>query len=273
MKELSKKARSEGKIIGFIPTMGYLHEGHLSLVREARKMADIAVVSIFVNPAQFAPGEDFENYPRDITRDAEMLAGENVDFVFVPKTEEMYPEKYLTYVSVRELGEKLEGVTRPLHFEGVTTVVMKLFHIVDPHFAFFGQKDAQQLVIVRKMVRDLNMDVEIIRVPIVREADGLAMSSRNVYLSPEQRVAAPVLFKALQHAQGLIEKGERKTKTILKAMRELIEQEPLAKIDYISATDLVELKDLKSIKGKCLISLAVYFGTTRLIDNIIIETQ
>lgn len=273
MKELSKKARSEGKIIGFIPTMGFLHEGHLTLVREARKMSDLSVVSIFVNPAQFAPGEDFEKYPRDITRDAEMLAGENVDLVFVPKAEEMYPENYLTYVNVRELSKQLEGVTRPTHFEGVTTVVMKLFHIVDPHFAFFGQKDAQQLVIIRRMVRDLNMDVEIIRVPIVREPDGLAMSSRNTYLTPEQRKAAPVLFKALQQAQALIEKGERKSKTILKEMREIIEKEPLARIDYISAADLVELKDIKSIKGKCLISLAVYFGVTRLIDNIIIETQ
>lgn len=273
MKELSKKARSEGKIIGFIPTMGYLHEGHLALVREARKMADLAIVSIFVNPTQFAPGEDFEKYPRDITRDAELLVNENVDFVFVPKVEEMYPETFRSFVQVRELSSKLEGVTRPTHFEGVTTVVMKLFHVVDPHFAFFGQKDAQQLVIIRKMVRDLNMDVEIIRVPIVREPDGLAMSSRNVFLTPEQRSAAPVLYRALQKAQALIDEGERKSKTILKEMKELIEKEPLARIDYIAATDLLELKDVKTIKGKCLISLAVYFGTTRLIDNIIVETE
>lgn len=273
MKELSKKARSEGKIIGFIPTMGYLHEGHLALVREARKMADLAIVSIFVNPTQFAPGEDFEKYPRDITRDAELLVNENVDFVFVPKVEEMYPETFRSFVQVRELSSKLEGVTRPTHFEGVTTVVMKLFHVVDPHFAFFGQKDAQQLVIIRKMVRDLNMDVEIIRVPIVREPDGLAMSSRNVFLTPEQRSAAPVLYRALQKAQALIDEGERKSKTILKEMKELIEKEPLARIDYIAATDLLELKDMKTIKGKCLISLAVYFGTTRLIDNIIVETE
>lgn len=273
MKELSKKARSEGRIIGLIPTMGFLHEGHLSLVREARKMADVVVVSIFVNPTQFAPTEDFEKYPRDITRDAEMLANENTDLVFVPKPEEIYPEPYHTYVKVRDLGERLEGVTRPTHFEGVTTVVMKLLHIVDPHFAFFGQKDAQQLVIVRRMVRDLNMDVEIIRCPIIREPDGLAMSSRNVYLSPDERKAAPVLYKALQCAQELINQKERKCKTILKQMREIIEKEPLAKIDYIAITDLIELKDLKTIKGKCLISLAVYFGNTRLIDNIILETE
>lgn len=273
MKEVSRKARSDGKVIGFVPTMGFLHEGHLSLVREARKMADIVVVSIFVNPAQFGPKEDLEKYPRDVTRDAETLSAENVDYIFLPKAEEIYPEKFRTYVKVRELSECLEGMTRPTHFEGVTTVVMKLFHIVDPHFSFFGQKDAQQLVIIRRMVQDTNMDVEIIRLPIVREPDGLAMSSRNVYLSPEERKAAPVLYRALQSAQQRITDGERKTKPILKEIREIIEAEPLARIDYIAAVDMIDLKELKTLKGKNLVALAAYFGSTRLIDNIIVEVQ
>ena len=271
MKELSRKARSEGKVIGFVPTMGFLHDGHLSLVREARKMADVVVVSIFVNPAQFGPSEDFEKYPRDVTRDAELLASEKVDYMFLPKTEEMYPANYSTYVKVRDLSAKMCGVSRPVHFEGVTTVVLKLFHIVDPHFAFFGQKDAQQMIIIRRMVADLNMDVEIVRLPIAREADGLAISSRNIYLSEEERKAAPVLNRSLEHAKKRIEEGERKPKILLKEMREIIESEPLAQIDYISITDMVELKELKTLKGKILIALAANFGTTRLIDNIIVE--
>lgn len=272
MKELSRKARSEGKVIGFVPTMGYLHEGHLSLVREARKMADIVVVSIFVNPAQFGPNEDLDRYPRDVTRDAEQLSAENVDYIFLPKTEEIYPEGYRTYIKVRELSDVLEGAVRPGHFEGVTTVVLKLFQAVNPHFSYFGQKDAQQLVIIRRMVQDLNLDVEIIRLPVVREADGLAMSSRNIFLSPEERKAAPVLYRALQRAQSMIEQGERKTKTILKQIHEIIEAEPLAKIDYVAAVDLNDLKDVKTLKGKNLIAIAARFGTTRLIDNIMIET-
>jgi pantoate--beta-alanine ligase len=271
MKEVSRKARSEGKVIGFVPTMGFLHEGHLSLVREARKMADIVVVSIFVNPAQFGPSEDFEKYPRDVTRDAELLASEKADYMFLPKTEEMYPANYSTYVKVRDLSAKMCGVSRPVHFEGVTTVVLKLFHIVDPHFAYFGQKDAQQLIIIRRMVADLNLDVEIVRLPIIREADGLAVSSRNVYLSEEERKAAPVLHRALDNARKRIEEGERKSKTLIKEMREIIEAEPLAQIDYISITDMVTLKELKTIKGKTLIAVAANFGTTRLIDNIIVE--
>jgi pantoate--beta-alanine ligase len=273
MKEASKKARSDGKVIGFVPTMGGLHEGHLALVREARKMSDVVVVSIFVNPAQFAPNEDFEKYPRDPTRDAELLSAENVDFLFLPKAEEMYTPNFRTYVKVRELSDRLCGASRPNHFEGVTTVVMKLFQIVDPHFALFGQKDAQQLVIVMRMVRDMNMDVEVVRVPIVREPDGLAMSSRNVFLSPEERKAATVLYRALDHALNRIEEGERKTKTLIKEMKEIISSEPLAKIDYIAITDLLMLQDVKNVKGKCLIALAAYFGTTRLIDNMIVETE
>jgi pantoate--beta-alanine ligase len=273
MKELSKKARSDAKVIGFVPTMGFLHEGHLNLVREARKMADVVVVSIFVNPAQFSPTEDYDRYPRDITRDAELLANENVDYIFLPKAEDMYPENYQTTVKVRDLSERLEGASRPSHFDGVTTVVMKLFHIVDPHFAFFGQKDAQQLIIVRRMVQDLNMDVEIIRIPIAREPDGLAMSSRNIYLTPEQRKAAPVLYHALEHARKRIEEGERKSKTLVKEMREMIEAEPEARIDYLAITDLLELKEIRTIKGRSLIAVAAYFGSTRLIDNIIVEAE
>jgi pantoate--beta-alanine ligase len=271
MKEVSRKARSEGKVIGLVPTMGFLHEGHLSLVREARKMADIVVVSVFVNPAQFAPTEDLDTYPRDVTRDAELLTSEKTDYIFLPKSEEMYPENYHTYVKVRDLSAKMCGVSRPDHFEGVTTVVLKLFHIVDPHFAYFGQKDAQQLIIIRKMVSDLNLDVEIVRLPIVREKDGLAMSSRNTYLSPEERKAATVLYRALQHAQQRIDEGERKAKVLIKEIREIIESEPLARIDYVSITDMVELKELKTLKGKCLIAVAAYFGSTRLIDNIIVD--
>ncbi|HJZ13588.1 MAG TPA: pantoate--beta-alanine ligase [Acidobacteriota bacterium] len=273
MKETSKKLRSEGKVIGLVPTMGYLHNGHLSLIREARKMSDAIVVSIFVNPKQFGPNEDFDKYPRDETRDVEMLSSENVDYLFLPKTEEMYTPNFHTYVKVKDLSERLCGIARPSHFEGVTTVVTKLFHIVDPHFAFFGQKDAQQLVIVRRMVRDLNMDVEIVHCPIVRESDGLAMSSRNAYLSAEERAAAPILYKALEHALARIEEGERKAKTLLKEMRQIIETQPLAKIDYIAATDLLDLKDVKNIKGKCLIAMAVYIGSVRLIDNIIVEIE
>lgn len=273
MKESCKKARSEGKVIGFVPTMGYLHEGHLALVREAKKMSDVVVVSIFVNPAQFGPNEDLDKYPRDPTRDAEMLSNENIDYLFLPKVEEVYPENYRTYVKVRELSERMCGVSRPDHFEGVATIVLKLFHIVEPHFAFFGQKDAQQLVIIRRMVKDLNMDHEIVRVPIVREPDGLAMSSRNHYLSPEERKAATVLYKALDHAMARIEEGERKTRAMMKEMKEIIETEPLAKIDYICATDFNDLRELKTLKGRCLIAVAAYFGTTRLIDNIIVDIE
>lgn len=272
MKEVSRKARSDGKVIGFVPTMGYLHEGHLSLVREARKMADVVVVSIFVNPTQFSPTEDLDRYPRDVTRDAEMLTAEKVDYIFLPKTEDMYPETSRTFVKVRELSDILEGASRPGHFEGVATVVMKLFEIVDPHFSYFGQKDAQQLVIIRRMVQDLHMDVEIIRLPIVREPDGLAMSSRNTYLSPEERSAATVLHRALQAAKQQIDEGERKTKPILKTIRALIEAEPLARLDYVAAVDMADLKDVKTLKGKNLIAVACYFGTTRLIDNMIVES-
>ena len=273
MKESSKKARSEGKVIGLVPTMGAIHEGHISLVREAKKMSDVVVVSVFVNPTQFGPSEDFEKYPRDPTRDAELLSNENIDILFMPKVEEIYPQNYRTFVRVKELSETMEGVTRPGHFEGVTTIVLKLFHIVEPHFAFFGQKDAQQLAIIRRMVKDLNMDVEIVRVPIVRESDGLAMSSRNVYLSPEERKAATVLYRALDHALARVEEGERKTKTILKEMKEIISTEPLARLDYLAAVDLVDLKELKTLKGKCLIAVAAYFGNKRLIDNIIVELE
>lgn len=273
MKESCKKARSEGKIIGFVPTMGFLHEGHLALVREAKKMSDVVVVSIFVNPAQFGPEEDFDRYPRDATRDAELLSDENVDFLFLPKVEEIYPDNFKTYVKVRDLSEKMCGASRPGHFEGVTTIVLKLFHIVEPHFAFFGQKDAQQLVIIRRMVKDFNMDEEIVRVPTVREQDGLAMSSRNTYLSPDERRAATVLYRALDHALARVEEGERKTRTLLKEMKEIIQTEPLVKMDYLTATDLIELKDVKTIKGKCLIAVAAYVGKTRLIDNVIVESN
>lgn len=273
MKEYSRKYREQGLKIGFVPTMGYLHEGHLSLVREARRMSDICVVSIFVNPIQFGPQEDLDRYPRDLERDAEILAEEKVDVLFAPSVEEMYPQGYRTYVYVEGLSEKLCGASRPGHFRGVTTVVCKLFNIVQPHFAFFGQKDAQQYIILRRMVQDLNMDVEMILMPIIREADGLAMSSRNVYLSPEERAIAPMLYQALKIGQEMIEEGERDPKKVIKAMKEYLEQEPRIRIDYIEIVDLENLEPVNTIRGRVLIAGAIYIGTTRLIDNIIVKLK
>ena len=273
MKEIIRDLKKQGKIIGFVPTMGYLHEGHLSLIRESVRKADNTVVSIFVNPTQFGPNEDYERYPRDIERDEDLLIEEKADYLFYPSVKEMYPEDYKTYVEVKELQDKLCGRSRPGHFRGVCTIVLKLFNIVQPDIAFFGQKDAQQAIIIKRMVRDLNLDVEIKVLPIVREKDGLAMSSRNAYLNPEQRKSATVLYKSLKLARGLIEKGERNANTIISKMKELIDAEPLAKIDYIEIVDLEELNPLEEIKDKALIALAIYVGKTRLIDNIIVNNK
>lgn len=271
LKRKLKEERKKGKSIGFVPTMGYLHEGHLSLVRESVKENDVTVVSIFVNPIQFGPGEDFNRYPRDIERDKKLLEKEGVDYLFFPSNEEMYPAGYKTFVEVNELGKKLCGKSRPGHFKGVTTVVLKLFNIVQPDRAYFGQKDAQQAIIIKKMVQDLNMDVEIVVMPIVREEDGLAMSSRNVYLDEDERKNATVLYRSLKEAEKLIKGGERDAEKIKNRMREIVMSYPKAVIDYIEIVDTEELNPVNPIKGKVLIALAVYIGKARLIDNIIVE--
>jgi len=273
MKAVIKEHRSAGRTIGLVPTMGFLHEGHLSLVRAARKKTDLTVVSIFVNPAQFGPKEDFKAYPRDVNRDSAMLEKEGVDFVFYPEADEMYPRGYKTYVEVDDLEDKLCGRSRPGHFRGVCTIVLKLFQVIRPDFAFFGQKDAQQALILMRMVRDLNLDVHIEVLPTVREADGLAMSSRNTYLNPEERRAALVLAKSLKEAKRLIDRGERKAYVILGKMRAMIGQEPLARIDYVEAVDAEELNPVRDIGEGTLIALAVYIGATRLIDNIIVRPE
>jgi pantoate--beta-alanine ligase len=266
-----RKIRQElAEPVGFVPTMGYLHEGHLSLVKQAREENDSVVVSIFVNPTQFGPKEDFKSYPRDTERDLKMLKP-LTDIVFMPSTLEMYPEDYDTWVVPGNIAERLEGAARPSHFRGVDTVVAKLFNIVQPTRAYFGQKDAQQVAVIKKMAADLNMNLELVACPTLREADGLAMSSRNIYLNPEQRRAAPVLFKALTMARELWEQGEKEAGTIRCRMTDLIEEEKLAVINYISIANPETLKEMHHIKTPALISLAVKFGKTRLIDNILLE--
>ena len=267
MKAAAIEARSKGKTIGFVPTMGYLHEGHLSLVRESRKSADVTVVSIFVNPLQFGPQEDFRRYPRDPERDAALLEKEGVDILFLPENREMYPEGYRTSVEVAGLQEKLCGRSRPGHFRGVATVVLKLFNIVRPDYAFFGQKDAQQVVILQKMVQDLNADMEIRAMPIIREPDGLAMSSRNAYLSAEERRAALVLSSSLGEARRMFENGERAAGPIRERVSSAIAAESLARIDYVEIVDPSSLEPVERIDGEALVALAVYIGKTRLIDN------
>jgi pantoate--beta-alanine ligase len=268
-REARKKLRGS---VGFVPTMGYLHEGHLVLVRRAREENKTVVVSIFVNPTQFGPREDFARYPRDPERDLAMLEKEEVALVFMPSVEEMYPEGFCSWVEVEKVTERLEGAVRPGHFRGVTTVVAKLFNIVQPTRAYFGQKDAQQVVVIKRMVADLNMNLDIIVVPTHREPDGLAMSSRNIYLNPEERQAALVLWKSLNLAQQLWLQGERKAERVQQQMTTLIQKEPLAKIDYISIADPETLEEMAEIDRPALVSLAVRIGKTRLIDNITLET-
>jgi len=255
--------------VGFVPTMGYLHEGHISLVKRAKDDNLTVVVSIFVNPTQFGPKEDFKSYPRDIKRDLAMLEP-LTDIVFMPSDKEMYPEKYDTWVEVKGITDYLEGAVRPGHFRGVTTVVNKLFNIVEPTRSYFGQKDAQQVAVIRKMVTDLNMNTEVVVCPTMREKDGLAMSSRNTYLNPEQRQGAAVLYRALTLAKELFAKGERDSGVMRREMTELIEKEPLGNIDYISIADTGTLKEIHHIKTVALVSMAVKFGKTRLIDNIML---
>jgi pantoate--beta-alanine ligase len=268
--EMRAVRRGFSGAIGFVPTMGYLHEGHLSLVRAAREQNDHVIVSIFVNPTQFGPGEDFERYPRDEERDLSLLEQERVDVAFVPSVEQMYPGGAATFVEVEGLTNVLEGAHRPGHFRGVTTVVAKLFNIVAPDRAYFGRKDAQQLAVIRKLVRDLRYDIEVVGLPTVREPDGLAMSSRNAYLSPDERRAALVLSKALRRAEELFAEGERAAESIRQAMLDMIGAEPLAQVDYVSVADVKTLRELEHIEGAALVSLAVRIGATRLIDNVTI---
>ena len=266
--EFKKARRRIDSTVGFVPTMGYLHEGHLVLVRRAKAENEVAVASIFVNPTQFGPKEDFARYPRDPERDLDLLKKEETDLVFMPSAGEMYPEGCSTWVDVLKVTERLEGASRPGHFRGVATVVAKLFNIVEPTRAYFGQKDAQQVVVVRKMVADLNMNLEVVVVPTHREPDGLAMSSRNVYLNPQERQSALVVWQSLNLAQQLWSQGERKAKILRQQMTDLIRKEPLARIDYISIANPETLKELTEIKQPALVSLSVYVGKTRLIDNI-----
>jgi pantoate--beta-alanine ligase len=273
MKEAVRVEKAAGRTIGFVPTMGYLHEGHLSLVRASKSATDTTVVSIFVNPRQFGPREDFARYPRDIERDAALLRGEGTDILFVPETADMYPSGFRTSVEVEGLQDQLCGRTRPGHFRGVCTVVLKLFEIVRPDSAFFGQKDAQQALILKRMTADLELGIEINVQPIVREADGLARSSRNQYLSPDERRAAVVLNRSLAEAEAAIKGGERRPAAVIGLIRGLIGREPAAHIDYVEIVDAGTLEPAPDAGPGRLIALAVYFGSTRLIDNLIVPAE
>ncbi len=262
-----KKWKSEGKTVGFVPTMGYLHEGHASLIEKSVKENDKTVVSIFVNPMQFGPSEDLESYPRDLDRDCDLCRKLGADIVFNPESDEMYRENFCTYVDMSVLTEELCGLSRPVHFRGVQTVVMKLFNIVTPDRAYFGQKDAQQLAIIKKMVTDLNMDIEIIGCPIIREEDGLAKSSRNTYLSKEERQAALVLSRSLKKGKELVEGGAKNAAAVIDVIKREIMAEPLAEIDYVKIVDSLTMQPLDVIDRPILCAIAVRIGKTRLIDN------
>jgi pantoate--beta-alanine ligase len=257
--------------VGFVPTMGYLHQGHMTLVRRSRHENDYTVVSIFVNPTQFGPQEDFQQYPRDPERDLALLEQESVDMVFMPTVAEVYPPGFDTYVDPVRIAQRLEGAARPGHFRGVATVVLKLFNMVRPTRAYFGQKDAQQVTMIKKMARDLDLSLEIIPVPTVREPDGLAMSSRNVYLNPSERQAALCLWRSLRAARDLWVNGERRAETLCQAMRTILASEPLARVDYVSAADGETLQELDELVSGALVCLAVWIGKTRLIDNITLD--
>jgi pantoate--beta-alanine ligase len=267
MRDWSERERREGRRIALVPTMGFLHEGHLSLVRDAKKRADRVVVSIFINPTQFAPGEDFAAYPRDFERDCRLLETEKTDMVFHPALAAMYPDGAETYVEVEKLSRPLCGATRPGHFRGVATAVAKLFNVIRPHVAIFGEKDYQQLQVVRKMVRDLSMGVEILGHPIVREPDGLAMSSRNAYLTPDERRAAVCLSRSLCKAERLVRRGETSAQSLLSLVRAELAKEPLAHVEYVKLCDSETLIDIETIHRTALLALAVRFGKARLIDN------
>lgn len=266
-----KEWKREGLTIGFVPTMGYLHEGHRSLMEAARKENDKVVVSIFVNPMQFGPTEDLESYPRDLQKDATLCEGVGVDLIFHPEPEEMYPEGFCSYVDMNGLTTELCGKSRPIHFRGVQTVVLKLFHIVTPDNAYFGQKDAQQLAVIKRMVKDLSVDITIHGCPIIREEDGLAKSSRNTYLNAQERQAALILSKSLREGKRLIAEGQKDADTIKKAITDYIQTEPMAKIDYVDVVDFDTITPIHTIAGETLVAIAVYIGKTRLIDNFIVE--
>jgi len=271
IRKIIKQKRQEGKTVGLVPTMGYFHQGHLSLMEQAREHTDFVVVSLFVNPTQFGPGEDFETYPRDLEKDKKMAEGEKVDVIFAPSAEEMYPKEFSTSVIVERLTEGLCGRRRPGHFQGVTTVVSKLFNSVMPDKAFFGQKDGQQFLVIKRMVEDLNIPVEMVAVSTVREKDGLAMSSRNSYLDAEQRKAAVILYRSLCRASESIKDGERDADNIIAEIQQVLKSEPLAKVEYVEIRDRVSLSEMREIKGKIIIALAVRIGQTRLIDNFMLD--
>jgi len=272
MASLTRKLRRENKTIGFVPTMGALHIGHLSIIEEARKMCDIVIVSIFVNPAQFDESYDFDKYPRDLTADAALLSEYQVDYIFAPNQEEIYGEGFATYVTVKDLSEKLEGAARPGHFRGVATVVTILFNTIRPDYAFFGQKDAQQVVVIKRLTHDLGFETEIIVARIVREESGLAMSSRNARLSDDERQKASIIYKALREAKIAAREGERNTAKLAEIVRRKIETEPLAQIDYVAVVDNEMLEPVDKIgEAAVLIAVAVRFGKTRLIDNTVIN--
>ena len=273
MKQAARQARAEGRSTGFVPTMGALHAGHLSLVRAARAETQPVIASIFVNPTQFGPSEDFQKYPRTFEADSKQLEDAGVDYLFAPQASEIYPPGFRTWVNVEGLSERMEGKARPGHFRGVTTVVLKLLEIVQPQKAYFGRKDAQQARILQQMARDLHLDSEIIVCPIVREPDGLAMSSRNTYLDPAERRAATILYRALDGARVSIARGERDALRIMAAMRELLRTEPLAEPDYVEVVDADTLEQVTRLRGVCLALLAVRIGPVRLIDNLLIEER
>lgn len=263
--------KKEGLSVGLVPTMGYLHEGHQSLIKKAVEENDRVVVSIFVNPMQFGENEDLETYPRDLNKDSKLCDEAGADLIFNPEPEEMYKEGFCSYVDMNGLTTELCGKSRPIHFRGVMTVVTKLFNIVTPDRVYFGMKDAQQLCVIKRMVKDLNMDIDVIGCPIIREKDGLAKSSRNTYLNKEERKAALILYKTISLGKDLLVSGERDVNTIINKMKDNINKEPLAKIDYVEAVDLETVEKIDVIKGKVLIAMAVYIGKTRLIDNFTFE--
>ena len=265
-----RDARARHKRLGLVPTMGALHEGHLSLVRAAKAQCDVVAVSIFVNPTQFGPAEDLAKYPRQFERDCELLEKEGIDFLFAPSVEEIYPRGSVTWVTVEGLSDRLDGRSRPGHFRGVTTIVAKLFHIIEPDVAFFGQKDAAQLAVIRRMVRDLNFPVEIVACPIMREADGLAMSSRNSYLNRDERARALVLRRSLERAQQEFQAGERISAKLISAARDLFAAEPKVRLDYLEIVDPDTLEPVERISGKSLLAVAAHVGSTRLIDNLVL---
>jgi pantoate--beta-alanine ligase len=273
MSSVARKIRREqDRTVGLVPTMGALHEGHLSLVREARRMCDVVVVSVFVNPTQFGPGEDFEHYPRDLTKDTALLTDYNVDYIFAPTIEEMYPKGFSSYVNVEGLSEQLEGASRPGHFRGVATVVTILLNTVRPDFAFFGQKDAQQALVIRRLVKDLAFDTEVVILPIVREDTGLAISSRNLYLNAEEQASAAVIHRALVQAKNTFKEGERSAARIADVVRSTIESEPRARLDYVAIADAETLDPVERVEERpTLIAVAAYIGKTRLIDNVILN--